>query len=95
MSAQKFSVSFEGSLAAAVRKAALADGVSISSWLAEAAAEKARQRHLRDALDGFAALHGGLDDAEVAALVRGARGASQTTTPRRKGNARKRSKGAA
>jgi hypothetical protein len=95
MSTRKFSVSFEGSLAAAVRKAAVADGVSISSWLAQAAVEKARQRHLREALDAFAAERGGLDDTEIEALVRKARGASQTTTPRAKRTGRKRSKRAA
>ena len=95
MPTEKFSISFEGSLAAAVRKAAVADGVSISSWLAEAAADKARQRHLREALDAFAAERGGLDDAEVEALVRKARGASQTTIPRAKGAGRKRSRRAA
>jgi triphosphoribosyl-dephospho-CoA synthetase len=73
MSTQKFSVSFEASLAAAVRKATAADGVTLSSWLAAAAAEKSRQRHLREALDAFAAERGGLDDAEVEALVRKAR----------------------
>ncbi|MBX3192911.1 MAG: hypothetical protein KF819_38355 [Labilithrix sp.] len=83
MSVEKFSVSFEGGLAAMVRKAAAEEKLSVSSWLAEAAEAKARQRHLRHALDAFAAEHGALRDAEIEELVRSARASSRMTGPPR------------
>ena len=79
MTAEKFSVSFGGNLAATVRKAAAKEGLSISSWLAEAAAAKARQEHLRSALDAFASEHGSLEEGDVEDLVRKARKASRIT----------------
>lgn len=79
---EKLSVSFEGRLAATVRKAAAREGLTISSWLAEAAAAKARQKHLRDALDEFAEEHGSLENEEIEGLVRKARRSSRMTKPR-------------
>jgi len=76
MSAEKFSVSFDPSLAATIRAAAAEEGVSISMWLAGAAEAKARRRHLREALDSFAAEHGKLADADIDRLVGDARAGS-------------------
>lgn len=76
MAAEKLSVSFDPSLAAAIRAAAAEEGVSVSMWLAGAAEAKARRRHLRDALDGFAAEHGVLADADVDRLIGDARAGS-------------------
>ncbi len=76
MSADKLSVSFDPSLAATIRAAAAEEGVSISMWLAGAAEAKARRRHLREALDSFAAEHGELTDADVDRLIVDARAGS-------------------
>ena len=90
MSAQKFSISFDGALASAVRKAAAEEGMSLSTWLAEAAEAKARQRHLRDALDEFAREHGSLDELEIEELVRSARRTALVTRPRARREPKKR-----
>lgn len=76
MAAQKFSVSFDPRLAATVRAAAADDGVSVSMWLAGAAESKARRRHLREALDAFAAEHGPLSDDDIDRIVADARAGS-------------------
>lgn len=76
MSAEKFSVSFDSSLAATVRAAAADEGVSVSMWLSGAAEAKARRRHLREALDVFAAEHGRLTDADIDRIIDGARAQS-------------------
>ena len=73
MAAEKLSVSFEAKLAGEVRKAAAQEGMSVSEWLADAAAAKTRQRHLREALDEFAKEHGALTEAEIDALIEDAR----------------------
>ncbi len=76
MAAEKLSVSFDPSLAAAIRAAASEEGVSISMWLAGAAEAKARRRHLRDALDAFAAEHGELTDVDIDRVISDARAES-------------------
>lgn len=76
MAAEKLSVSFDADLAAEVRAAASADGVSVSTWLAGAAAAKARQRHLREGLDRFAAEHGTLTETDIDRLIGEARAGS-------------------
>ena len=48
----------------------------MSTWLAGAAEVKARQRHLREALDEFAAEHGVLTDSDIDRLITEARAAS-------------------
>lgn len=73
MPAEKLSVSFDAGLAAAVRAAASEEGVSVSTWLAGAAEAKARQRHLREALDTFAAEHGALTETDIDRLIGDAR----------------------
>jgi hypothetical protein len=76
VSAEKLSISLDAGLAATVRAAAAEEGVSVSTWLARAAEAKARQRHLREALDDFAAEHGALTDADIDRLIGEARAAS-------------------
>ncbi len=69
MAVDKLSVSFDPDLAATVRAAAAEEGVSVSMWLASAAEAKARRRHLREALDSFAAEHGALSNDDVDRLI--------------------------
>jgi hypothetical protein len=73
MSAKKLSVSFDADLADTVRRAAADQGVSVSTWLAEAAAAKARRRLLREALDEFAQTHGPLDETAIDEQIAAAR----------------------
>jgi hypothetical protein len=83
MAAEKLSISLDGQLAAAVRTAAAQEGLSISSWLAEAAISKTRQRNLGEALDAFAREHGPMSNAESDAIILQARRLSRvTTTPK-------------
>jgi len=76
VSTEKLSVSFDPGLAATIRTAAAEEGVSVSMWLAGAAEVKARRRHLREALDSFAAEHGNLTDVDIDRLIREARTAT-------------------
>jgi len=76
VAAEKFSVSFDPGLAATVRAAAAEEGVSVSMWLSGAAEAKARRRHLREALDVFAAEHGELTDDDIDRIIDDARAQS-------------------
>ncbi|MGH3908446.1 MAG: hypothetical protein ACRDTE_30305 [Pseudonocardiaceae bacterium] len=76
MSAEKLSISLESDLAASVRAAASEQGVSVSTWLADAAQAQIRQRRLREALDALAEEEGELDPAEIDGLIVGARRSS-------------------
>lgn len=73
MAGEKLSISLEAELAADVRAGAADEGVSVSAWLADAAAVKARQRRLGLALEEFAAEHGELSDGDIERLVKEAR----------------------
>lgn len=84
MPAEKLSISMETSLLAQIRKAAAAEGVTVSMWLAEAAAAKARQRALHEALDAFAQEHGRVAPEEAARLVEGARRRSIAVQPKKR-----------
>lgn len=67
MSVRKRSVSLEGDVAKAVERAAAEDGVSVSAWLSQAAAQRLR---IREGLHGVAeweAGAGALSPAELAA----------------------------
>ena len=83
MTAKKLSVSFDAELAETIRAAAMEEGVSVSTWLASAAAAKARRRHLRSALDDVAAEEGALSDRDIDELVAAARERSVVTQVRR------------
>jgi hypothetical protein len=82
MSVEKLSVSFDASLVAAIRKSASVAKESISAWLADAAAAKERQLHLRAALDAFAVEHTALDEAQIEALIAKARKDSRISEPK-------------
>jgi hypothetical protein len=80
VSAEKLSISLDSELAATVRTAAAEQGVSVSTWLADAAQAQVRQRRLREALDSLAAEIGSLDADEVDRLVAAARANSTVVT---------------
>ena len=77
MAAEKLSISLDAALAASVRAAASEQGVSISTWLADAALAQVRQRQLREALDELATEEGELDPAEIDELIANARQTSR------------------
>jgi hypothetical protein len=77
MGAEKLSISLDSDLAAAVRAAAGEQGVSVSTWLADAAQAQVRQRRLRAALDVLTSEEGELDPAEIDRLIAHARGTSR------------------
>lgn len=79
MAVEKLSISLDVELARVVRAAAAEQGVSVSTWLAEAAEAWARQRHLGRALDTLADEVGPLTDEDVDRLVAQARSASVVT----------------
>ena len=66
MKVDRMSVSFEATLGAEIRRAARADGVGLSPWLAEAAARKLRADALREFLDDWEAEHGAVTPEELA-----------------------------
>lgn len=82
--AEKLSISMESELLALVRSAAAEEGVTLSTWLSEAARVKARQRALREALDAFAARHGAITIDEAQRLAADVRKTSIVVRPRRK-----------
>ncbi|HVK83122.1 MAG TPA: hypothetical protein VM513_03395 [Kofleriaceae bacterium] len=84
MSVEKLSVSMDAELAKLVRSAAAEEGMSVSTWLSEAARVRARQRELREALAAFDAEHGALDPEEAARLVSAARDRSIVVGARRR-----------
>lgn len=79
MATEKLSVSFDPDLAAAIRDGAHDAHISVSTWLAQAAEVKVRQRRLREALDDFAAEHGTLDEGDIERLISAARANSTVT----------------
>ncbi len=79
MPVEKLSISFEQSLVASVKRAAQSDGESMSSWLADAATTKVRQKNLCGALDAFAAHQGTLSETEVDSLIQTARRESRVS----------------
>jgi hypothetical protein len=83
MAAKKLSISLDAELADIVRAGAQEEGVSVSTWLAEAAEEKARRRNLRMALDQDAAGIAALSDEELDRIIAEARQTSIITKPAR------------
>lgn len=84
MSAEKLSVSMDTSLVKLIRGAASREGVSLSTWLADAAAAKARNHALREALDADAKEHGPLTREAARQLVAEARQRSITSRPKKR-----------
>ena len=85
MPTRKLSVTMEASLAKLVRAAASKEGVSLSTWLADAARAKVRQHGLRAALAEYAKVHGAPSPDEAARIVAATRTRSIVTYPRRRG----------
>lgn len=81
MPAEKLSISLEEELATAIRSAAAAEGVSVSSWIASAAEQRARREHLRAALESFDDEFGALRPGEADRLIAAARSSSSVTRP--------------
>ena len=75
----KLSVSVDEEIAQVVRDSAARDGVSVSAWLSEAAANRIRKELLGQALDALGEELGDLTDAETDELVAQARSASILT----------------
>jgi hypothetical protein len=66
--AEKYSASMDAQLLEQVRADAKADGVSLSSWLAEAAAERLRLHSLWTLIDQWEAEHGSITADEMHAF---------------------------
>jgi uncharacterized protein (DUF1778 family) len=84
VSVAKLSVSMDASLVKLIRRAAAEEGVSLSTWLAEAASQRARQRALREAVAEQARGRGTMTAEEASRLVEAARASSRVSRPRRK-----------
>jgi len=84
MAAEKLSISLEASLARIVRSAAAEEGVTVSTWLAEAAKERARQLALRTALDAMDERFGPMSLEDARRIVADTRKKSIVVRPRRK-----------
>ena len=84
MSVEKLSVSMESALVKLVKSAASEDGISVSTWLAEAARARARHHALREAVTQHAGERGGPSSNEARVLVESARRRSALSRPPRK-----------
>lgn len=69
MSVERFSVTMDPTLGAAVRTAAARSQTSVSRWLAQAAADRLRNDLLGAALDVWEAEDGPFNDAELNAAA--------------------------
>lgn len=68
MASQKYSASMDEALLASSRAAAEAGGLTLSSWLAEAAADRLRLQALHRLVEEWEAEHGAITAAELEAL---------------------------
>jgi hypothetical protein len=66
MNVDRISITMDPELGAAVREAAERAGVSLSAWVAGAAAERLRHQRLGEAIHGWEAESGALSDDELA-----------------------------
>jgi hypothetical protein len=82
MPSEKLSISLDEGLASAIRHAAANEGVSVSSWIAAAAEQRARREHLRAALAALDDEFGALQPGEAERLIAAARSSSVVTGPR-------------
>jgi hypothetical protein len=81
MAAEKFSASMDESLLADARADAQSEGLTLSGWLANAAADRLRLKALRTLVRDWEAEHGTISAAELDALERkiaDARGSAAT-----------------
>jgi hypothetical protein len=70
MGVEKMSVSFDLGLGQAIRQSAQHSAQSVSSWLAEAAADRLRREALGDAVVEWEETFGELSEAEITAADR-------------------------
>ncbi|MDA8392315.1 MAG: hypothetical protein M0Z87_05840 [Actinomycetota bacterium] len=68
MAAEKYSASMDDVLLAHARTDAEAEGLTLSSWLADAAADRLRLKALHRLVDDWEAEHGAISAAELDAL---------------------------
>lgn len=68
MAAEKYSASMDDVLLADARAEAEAEGLTLSSWLADAAAHRLRLKGLHHLVDAWEAEHGAISVAELDAL---------------------------
>ena len=66
----RISITVDAELGQAVRQAAAAEGVSVSSWASEALADRVRKHSLRAFLDEWEAEQGPFTEAEMAEAKR-------------------------
>jgi hypothetical protein len=84
MAVEKISVSMDSALIELVRKAANEAGLSVSTWLAEAAQAQARNLALREALDDLDRRLGAVPGEEADKLIAEALAKSVTSRPRKR-----------
>jgi hypothetical protein len=65
MAVDRFSITLDDQLGTVVRKAAERSGVSLSAWMAAAAADRVRNDLLGEALDQWEAEDGAFTEAEL------------------------------
>ncbi len=68
MAAEKYSASMDDVLLADARADAEAEGLTLSSWLADAAADRLRLKDLHHLVDEWEAEHGAISVAELDAV---------------------------
>ena len=68
MPSEKFSASMEDALLAGARADAEAEGITFSSWLAGATADRLRLKELRQLVSDWEVEHGAITTAELDAL---------------------------
>lgn len=66
MAVDRLSITVDAELGQAVREAAAAQGMSVSSWVSEAVGERLRQVNLAVFLDEWQAEHGTFTDEQLA-----------------------------
>jgi len=84
MAAEKYSASMDDVLLGDARADAEAEGVTLSSWLADAAADRLRLKALRQLVDEWEAEHGAISVAELDALEDKVAEARRTAKERRR-----------
>ena len=83
MHVDRLSVTLDPKLGAAARKAAKLAKISLSAWIAEAAADRVRNEALGRALDAWEAEAGAFTDEELAAASDALKPASRSKARRR------------
>jgi ABC-type glycerol-3-phosphate transport system substrate-binding protein len=84
MAAEKYSASMDNVLLADARADAEAEGLTLSSWLADAAADRLRLKALRQLVNKWEAEHGAISVAELEALEDKVAKAHRSATERRR-----------